>query len=274
SPSLALTAPARAAGARSARIGAAPPTRARPGKVPARTSGPITILVDTGRFAGPEAAAAAAESIDWRDDDRADDDASTESFAALELRDFIRRLTGFPADSVRISNAPTLPPAGDVVVIGCAATRAESSWVAKALEAEGSAALWPALGAGPEKGGAGALKTAVPPAIPQGRDGFRIVTAPLGNRHLTLIEGRSRSGALYGAYAFLEAMGVRFDGLGERGTLLPPAPVAMPSRLAIAEQPAFETRGFWAWEDRGDSTFFRWMARNRMNLWTTAQSGH
>src|SRR5204863_3913042 len=33
-------------------------------------------------------------------------------------------------------------------------------------------------------------------------------------------------------------------------------------------------RGFWAWEPRGNPDFFRWMAANRMNLWTSADTAY
>ena len=213
---------------------------------------PITILVATARFASPEAAAAAADSIDWWDDDHSDDDAATESLAAVEMRELLIRLTGLGPAGVRISNARALPASGDVVVLG---NRRSNPLVASLLSNGRSSP-------------AGRLGVADSP------DAFRLQSLARDGRRVYVIEGQSRTGALYGAYAFLEAMGVRFDGLGEGGTFVPRAPVALPERLARVERPAFETRGFWAWEDRGDSTFFRWMAHNRMNLWTTAQSGH
>ena len=37
--------------------------------------------------------------------------------------------------------------------------------------------------------------------------------------------------------------------------------------LMVTALTAFVTRGFHAWEYRGDPEFFDWMARNRMNYW-------
>src|SRR5204862_6137810 len=41
-----------------------------------------------------------------------------------------------------------------------------------------------------------------------------------------------------------------------------------PRTLALDDVPRWRTRGFWAFEQRGDREFFLWMARNRLNLWT------
>ena len=44
--------------------------------------------------------------------------------------------------------------------------------------------------------------------------------------------------------------------------------------MDVTERPAFLTRGFLAWEDRGDPDFLLWMARNRMNYWCVEQKQH
>src|SRR5439155_425268 len=76
-----------------------------------------------------------------------------------------------------------------------------------------------------------------------------------------------------GAYALLERLGVRFYGPADSESVLPRARVALPAKLDVASAPAFELRGFWAWEPRGNPAFFRWMARRRMNLWTAVEPG-
>jgi hypothetical protein len=75
---------------------------------------------------------------------------------------------------------------------------------------------------------------------------------------------------LYGAYALLERLGLRFYDLNE---VREPRTRAsrLPASLAIDERPAFAVRGLWAWEPRGHDAFFLWMARNRLNLWTSAE---
>ena len=64
---------------------------------------------------------------------------------------------------------------------------------------------------------------------------------------------------------------MRFYGLGDRGTVTPDKKTAIPTSLNRIDNPSFLTRGFHAWEDRGDEDFFLWMARNRMNFWTAAE---
>jgi hypothetical protein len=44
--------------------------------------------------------------------------------------------------------------------------------------------------------------------------------------------------------------------------------------LDVTQQPDFLTRGFFAWENRGDPQFLLWMARNRMNFWCVEQRDH
>ena len=42
----------------------------------------------------------------------------------------------------------------------------------------------------------------------------------------------------------------------------------------VTERPAFLTRGFLAWEDRGNPDFLLWMARNRLDYWCDADKHH
>jgi alpha-glucuronidase len=51
---------------------------------------------------------------------------------------------------------------------------------------------------------------------PAAREGFRVRDFLAGGRTLTVIKGRDRVGALYGVYAYLEKVGVKFLGLGEK----------------------------------------------------------
>jgi hypothetical protein len=116
------------------------------------------------------------------------------------------------------------------------------------------------------------LDTTGAPPLPAGDgQGFRVFTCAAPGRVVHVIQGASPVGTLYGVYALLERLGVRFYGLGERGAVLPGHAVAPPDTLRWAGQPAFLTRGFWAWEPRGSREFFLWMARNRLNLWTAAE---
>ncbi len=209
---------------------------------PPAPSFPVTVVADPGPFASLEAAAAAADSVDWGDADRSDDDACTEAFAATELRRFLPRALGVAPELVRIAAAgAALPERGDVIVVGPAAARRFGR--SRPLPDSVSASR---------------------------RDAFRLASGPQRGRTVVVIEGASRSGTLAGAYALLEGLGVRFHLPGD-SCVAYPEPTRLPPHLDRIESPAFDLRGFWAWEARGDEDFFLWMARNRFNLWTAAE---
>jgi hypothetical protein len=103
---------------------------------------------------------------------------------------------------------------------------------------------------------------------------FRIHLERSGRRRVVTIEGGDRTGLLYGTYALLETLGLRFQALGDSGVTRPRAPSPWPERLDVEESSSFVTRGFWVWEPRGHPEFFLWMARNRLNLWTAADTAY
>ncbi len=213
----------------------------------AEAAGVVTILANPGRFGRVEQAAVAEREVDWWDDDLADDNACTESFAATELRRFLAVCTGTKADDIRLAGTDAMPADGDVFLIG----------------SDGSNPLIESRKPAGEKGFA-----------PAAAEGFRVLATRDGGRTITIIKGFDRVGALYGVYAYLEQVGVRFYGLGERDTVLPPGPVALPAKLDLSEKPDYLTRGFHAFEDRGDPAFFLWMARNRLNFWCALSKDH
>src|SRR5262245_29197843 len=203
---------------------------------------PVTILVDPGPFASIEAAANGATSVtDWEDDDGAR--ACTESFAATELRQFLARATGIDGREIALAGPERMPPTGDVFVL---ASRPSTPLLRSLLPMDA-----------PRTDGA--------------RDGYALRAMRRGERSVFVIAGHSRAGTLYGTYAFLEMLGLRFYGLGDTGTVVPARPAPLPRKLRIEEAPRFTTRGFWAFEPRGNREFFLWMARNRMNLWTAEE---
>jgi len=202
----------------------------------------LTVLVNPGPFSGIEEAARGEGRVDWWDGDPADDRACTECFAAAEIRRFIPRCTLTGENDIGIERAEKLPETGDVILVG---SRRSNPLIA-AFDLPAGARL--------ETG-----------------ESFFIGTFQRDGRTVTVIEGGDRVGALYGVYRYLELLGMRFYGLGETGTVAPQAPTAPPDSLAVVENPSYLTRGYHAWEDRGDETFFLWMARNRMNFWTSAE---
>lgn len=198
----------------------------------------MTILAATGPFASIEQAASAESLVHWRDGDNTDDDACTESYAALDLSNLLRRLPGMERRQLQLQAGDQLPAAGDCIVLG----NARSQPLVKALDAAPPANAHP--------------------------DAFRIRARREKGRTIWVIAGASRTGTLYGASALLERLGVRFYGPADSETVLPRAAVSLPTRIDTTSAPAFDVRGFWAWEPRGDAAFFRWMAHRRLNLWT------
>src|SRR5258705_1018205 len=210
---------------------------------PRASTGGLRIVVHGAPFAGVEAAAVAESSVRWTDGDPADDDACTESYAAVELASLLRHCPGVGAREIVLSSADRLP-AGDCMVLG----NPRSQPLMRSLLPREA---WPDSGA---------------------RDAFRIRAIARDGRRVWIVCGASRRGTLYGAYALLERLGVRFYGPPDSETVLPRDPVALPVKLDLASSPAVETRGFWALEPRGNTAFLRWMARRRMNLWTSVES--
>jgi len=235
-----------------------------------------TLVVNLGPYSTAEAAAADREKVGWDDGQPADDVICTEAWAAAELQRYLRRMTG---RDVPIVDDDQIPP-GDLLLLGNLESNAAVLAFAEALDAtpEALAALGP--------------------------EGFRLKMATVEGRTMLWLGGGGRVGTLYAVYGLLERLGVRWFAPGEihevvprfdQGqeppdatlkslvrwllgaseiTLPPSHSPTPPLPLDVADRPAFVTRGFWAWENRGNPDFFRWMARNRMNLWTVTQEEH
>jgi hypothetical protein len=205
----------------------------------------ITLVVHTGEYPSALAAATAEARVNWLDADRSDDTVCTECYAATEVQHYLRRLAS--QDPALPSTAEPFPivdddadPAGDLILLG---NEASNRWTQRYAERLG----W--------------RREELP------AEGFRLRTVADGGRRVLLLYGADRVGTLYAAYAFLERLGVRWYGPGEVNEEVPKQPLAELPALDVAESPAFFTRGFWAWEPRGNEDFFRWMARNRLNFW-------
>ena len=193
-----------------------------------------TIVVDCGPFPSAEAAANADATVTWGDADPADDIACTEAFAACELQHFLRKVTGLRSDFA--ITAPGSEVADALVIrVGRAAGIAAADLA----------------GLGPE--------------------GYVIRSGQANGKRTVLIAGGGRVGTLYGAYDFLHRLGVRWFAPGEVNEETPHVAVAAIPDLNLRETPAFLTRGFHAWENRGDRDFILWMARNRLNYWCVEQ---
>jgi hypothetical protein len=202
----------------------------------------VTILANPGSFSDIGQAAASEEKVNWWDGNFSDDRACTECFAAMELLHFLPLCSVVPENTVQVQSSGTLPPTGDVILIG---SRVSNPLVA-----------------------AYSLPDSIVLKTPES---FCIRAFRDNNRTVTVIEGKDRVGTLYGVYRYLEQLGIRFYGLGETGTVYPKEKSRLPENLTIAGNPSFLTRGYHAWEDRGNNDFFLWMARNNINFWTAAE---
>jgi len=209
------------------------------------------IVVNYGSYSNVEAAANSEAAVNWLDAGTEDDSVCTESFAALELQKYLRLLTGRTDDFPIVDD--DMPFKGDAILVGCPANNA-------AVRAAGKD-----LGLDPGK------------LAGLGAEGYMIRgPAVSAGRTLVVVAGGGRVGTLYGVYDLLHRLGCRWFAPGtvheeiparKNGTLF-----AEP--FEVSESPAFRIRGFHAWENRGNTDFLLWMARNRMNYWCLEQSDH
>jgi len=200
-------------------------------------AGDVAIIVNPGPFDTVEKAAHAEKQVDFWDDDFTDDRACTECFAALELKNFLLKVTDLKENDITFAGTNIFPAQGDVFILGSKDSN-------------------PLVGDGDVKF--------------ESDESFKITAKKDNGRIVTIIQGGDRVGTMYGVYRYLNKLGIHFYGLGETGTVYPAQPVSIIEELDIIENPSYLTRGFYVWEDRKcDNDFFFWMARNRMNLWTS-----
>jgi len=111
-------------------------------------------------------------------------------------------------------------------------------------------------------------------AVARDPESYSIRTTSRDGRRVTTVAGGGRVGTLYGAYDLLHRLGCRWFAPGEIHEEIPRVQLDRLPDLDVAEKPSFFTRGFHAWEDRGDTDFLLWMARNRLNYWCVEQGNH
>ncbi len=201
------------------------------------------IYVDHSPYSSVEEAAGAESTIDWSQENSKKMITCAESFAAVELKNFLLEIFTESTDkkSFSIQTIPDNIPAKSIIL-----ANKSNSHVQKIVESQNLDVN---------------LKT---------EESFAII--PEGDR--IYIIGFDRIGTLYGAYHFLETIGVRWYSPGENGFYIPKRKNFEFPAETIIEKPKFITRGFWAWEDRGNKEFYLWMARNRLNFWTIAEPDH
>ncbi len=204
------------------------------------------IVVSFGRHPSAEIAGRSEAEVNWLDADTADDTVCTECFAALELQHYLRKLTG-RTDDFAVVDDDTRPD-GDLVLVGGPGSNAAARQLAAALGVD--AARLDKLG--PE--------------------GYVVKSAQLDGRRVTIAAGGGRVGTLYAAYDLLYRLSCRWFAPGEVHEEIPQ--VEEIPDLDVSEKPSFHSRGFLAWENRGNRDFLLWMARNRLNEWCVEQREH
>lgn len=212
---------------------------------PARAA---TIVVNVGPYGSAQEAATDEGSVNWRDADLTDDVICTECFAATELQHYLRQMTGRDEDFAIVDD-DVAQRSGDLLIVG----GPQSNALADQLGARFGVAQDDLEGLGPE--------------------GYVVKSGVGDGRRVTLLAGGGRVGTLYGVYDLLHRLGVRWYAPGEINEEVPARKLRRLPGFDVREQPGFFTRGFHAWEDRGDTEFLLWMARNRLNYWCVQQTG-
>jgi hypothetical protein len=202
-------------------------------------SAATSIVVDCGTYPSAEAAGHSEAKVNWLDADFRDDTVCTQSFAALELQHYLRKMTGRNDDFVIVEDKHSVQ--GELILVGLPASNAPTAKISAAL---------------------GATRDSI---AALGAEGYCIKTGSVDGRRVTLIAGGGRVGTLYGVYDLLHRMGCRWFNPEAFGEEVPHA--AWDPHFDVTEKPSFSVRGFYVYEKRGSPEFIQWMARNRLNLW-------
>jgi Domain of unknown function (DUF4838) len=223
----------------------------------------FTIVVNHGTFATAEQASAASDKVDWFGQDATGSAICTESFAATELRHFLCQIAGL--DAADPSQFPIVGDqgavTGNVILVGSELSNQQTALHRAEL---------------------GFVRSGAPAPGPEG---YRIRTVRSGGASVILLAGFDRVGTLYAAYGFLDILGVRWFSPGLAGEIVPSRPDLSVPELDLLDAPKFSVRGYWAEffnsenefvrpvGKKGTIDFFNWMARNRMNLWSSGEMG-
>jgi Domain of unknown function (DUF4838)/Glycosyl hydrolase family 67 N-terminus len=214
---------------------------------PALAAG-ISIAVNTGAFASVEEAAHGEASLTWDGSSPFEEAACTQSFAALELKHYLRKTTSNTID-VLLTNDKEISQ-GDLILIGGPTSNALTARLA---------------------GKIGLSETEL---TALGPEGYIIKSTRVDGQRILLIAGGGRVGTLYGVYDYLHRIGCRWFAPGIIHQEIPSMQSIKLDGFDVVEKPKFALRGFHAWEKRGNEDFILWMARNRLNYWCVEEGSH
>ena len=222
-----------------------------------------SIIVNYGPYESAEEASRASGDVEWFDTDLTDDNICTESFAAVELRNYLCKM--YELDNQNPENFPVCDDDqkvdGNLIIIGNDKTNKQCAPYKAALDATAEGEGYPC----PE--------------------GFRVKAVKNGDGFIILLAGCDRAGTLYAVYDFLNTCGVRWFSPGLAGEVVYGKKALRLKSLDYTDYPMFKLRGYWVsflvpehmYEvpegKKGNPDFFNWMARNRMNLWSDGERG-
>ncbi len=216
---------------------------------------PCTIVMDLGSFPDVERANAAVDQVNWFDENYADDAICINALAAIELRHYLARISGQPDAKIPVVD-DDMPVQGTIIFLGHPKERQSFAELAKKVKRRWNKAK------------------------SKNREGFRLDSFSTEIQNFLALSGRSQIGTLYAAYALLDRLGVRWYGPEKGDEYIPKIESIELPVLSEYEEPGMDIRGFWiepgkvaggdsVWMgkayDRGNSAFYRWMGRNRLN---------
>ena len=214
-----------------------------------------TIVAHLGRFPSAQAASEAADRIgsarEWLAASPQDRVAFTEAFAALELRAHLCRMAGLDAgnsDLLPILDVRATAP-GTIISLGDPASNPRARSAYAQLD-PGNVVV--EAGRSPE--------------------GFYLYSQEDAGGGVLLIRGDSPLRTLYGVYAFLESLGIRWLSPDSRDTIVPHEPTIRLGSIDWGEAPAMLYRQLYANIQSQD--FYLWMVRNRLNGYAAGQASY
>jgi hypothetical protein len=220
------------------------------------------IVVNHGEYTSAAAAAHDENRVQWDDGDPGDDIICTECFAAVELQHYLRGMSGDTGgQDFAIVDDDRLPTRGRLILLGNDKT---NSAIQSLVRSQNTGELFAGLGV------EGCLIRSFEGLFDVGDEPVRS-----SKREVIILGGAKRVGTLYSVYGFLDHLGVRWLSPGRIGEEIRTTDgFAWPHSLDLRQRPGFATRGFHAWENRGNPEFFDWMARNRLNYWCVQNDDH
>jgi Domain of unknown function (DUF4838) len=190
-------------------------------------------------FVSIEDAAMADNKLDWFGKEGSEHEACTTCFAAMELESMLNKV---PDTKAVLSDYEIINQNNNII---CLATAKQYKKLAPCVQKIFGKVDYP------EKEQSFIIKTEL---------------ASSAKKTAYLILGSDRAGVLYGAYELLNTLGFEWFSPDQWDDEIPVSLSALPEINRLSA-PSFQTRGFFAAEDKGGKSFLLWMARHKLNQW-------